>query len=608
MAAISAELSWMSMDQSAVLENRLRAEQVAALFQNVTLGVIGAACGALLLASSMIHLGMLDWIKGASWAFYICACAAAHLLLLHLYRRARPNDDQWRIWAAFFTAISLAEGVGWGWGSVSLVGNTDRFSSEMLVMVVTLSVAGGAIPAFGSYLPAFFALFLPTTIPSIFWSFASIDLFPEALIMFLLMLVFTTAMGGLGVRANWSFKELVGLRIRTNELANDLRKQKELAEQASLAKSSFLAAASHDLRQPVHALGLFVGALRAIALPAEAIRLVERIEESITAMDGLFSAILDISRLDAGVVDVRPEAFAIQPLLDRICNDHRDEAEIKSMALVQYRCSATVFTDPLLMERILRNLISNAVRHTPSGRVVVGCRGRGGRIRIEVWDTGPGIPLLERDRIFEEYFQLKNPERDRAMGLGLGLAIVRRLSILLDCPVKLRSQPGRGSCFSVEIPTGTATVGSEKFDSVDAATGAVCGLIAVIDDEAAIRDAMCNLLAGWGYAVIAAGSGAEMAAHLAQSAVRPDLIICDYRLRGAENGIDVVRRLRTGCHEAVPAMLVTGDTASDRLVEAQASGLLLLHKPVPKGKLRAAIANLIARSNLPDAAGERSVK
>jgi CheY-like chemotaxis protein len=400
---------------------------------------------------------------------------------------------------------------------------------------------------------------------------------------------------------------LVGLRIRTNELANDLRKQKEVAEQASLAKSTFLAAASHDLRQPVHALGLFVGALRAVALPSEGSRLVERIEESIVAMDGLFSALLDISKLDAGVVDVRPEAFAIQPLLDRICDDHASEAAEKSIALIRCPCSATVLTDPLLMERILRNLVSNAVRHTLSGRVVVGCRRRGDKIRLEVWDTGPGIPLPEHDRIFQEYFQLRNPERDRAMGLGLGLAIVRRLSILLDCPVELRSEPGRGSCFSVEIPR-AAAVRSSSAEAGALAAEPVRGLIAVVDDEAAIRDAMESLLTGWGYAVVAAGSGAEMVTRLARHATRPDLIICDYRLRGEENGIDVVRQLRTECNEAIPAMLITGDTAADRLIEAQASGLLLLHKPVPNGRLRAAIGNLMAASKLDDIADELAVK
>ena len=584
------------MDRSIILQNRLRAAQVAALFQHVALGVTGAASGALVLAISMIQLGALDPVKGLSWAFYICTGAAAHLVLWRLYVGAKPNDNQWKIWALAFTVISAAEGVGWGWGSVSLVGSTDRFALEMLVMVVTLSVAGGAIPAFSSYMPAFFAFFLPTTIPSIFWSVASTDLFPEATVMLLLMLVFVTAMGGLGVRANQSFKELVGLRIRTNELADDLRTQKELAEQASLAKSSFLAAASHDLRQPVHALGLFVGALRAVALPPEGVRLLERIEESVIAMDGLFSAILDISRLDAGVVEARPEAFAIQPLLDRICDDYADEAEEKSILLIRCPCSATIFTDPPLLERIIRNLVSNAVRHTDSGRVIVGCRRAAGRVRVEVWDTGPGIPLHQMDRIFQEYFQLRNPERDRAMGLGLGLAIVRRLGILLDCPIELRSQPGQGSCFSVAIPIATRPADSPEFAAVATPAEAARGLIVVIDDEAAIRDAMYSLLTGWGYAVIAAGSGSEAMTLLPRSAQRPDLIICDYRLRDDENGIDVVEQLRGQCTGFVPAMLITGDTAADRLMEAQASGLLLLHKPVPNGKLRAAVANLIAAS------------
>jgi signal transduction histidine kinase/CheY-like chemotaxis protein len=586
----------MKMTEALTLANRLRSEQVSALFQNLTLGVIGAALGALVLASAMIHLGALSWITGVSWILYIFACAGAHLLLRHLYYRVEPNDDQWKIWAAWFTTVSLAEGIGWGWASVSLVGDSDRFSLQMLVMVVTLNIAGGAIPAFSSYLPAFFALFLPTTIPSVFWSIASRNLFPEAIVMLLLMLIFIVAMGGLGVRANQNFKELVGLRIRTNELANDLRKQKELAEEASLAKSTFLAAASHDLRQPVHALGMFVGALRGVALTPDAVRLVERIEESTNAMDSLFSAILDISRLDAGVVDVQARPFAIQPLLDRICAEYSAEAQEKSITLVCHACRAAVHTDPLLMERIVRNLLSNAVRYTISGRVVVGCRRRVGKIRVEVWDTGPGIPAAERERVFQEYFQLQNPERDRTMGLGLGLAIVRRLSNLLSCPVILRSELGRGCCFSVEMPEATAPVFKEATTS-GIALETTRGLVLVIDDEAAIRDAMHSLLTGWGYAVITAGSGAEMLVELAKCPMRPDVIICDYRLRGEENGIGVIQQLQAEFNEAIPAMLITGDTAADRLVEARSSGLLLLHKPVLNSRLRAAIVNLIAASD-----------
>ena len=557
----------------------------------------------MVLAAGLVHLGATRFATGATWAAYIVLCACAHITLCQLYRQAHPPDEKWRVWAGWFTAISFAEGVGWGWASV-LLADHGNFSVEMLILVVSLNIAGAAIPAFGSYLPAFFAFFIPATVPCVYWGIVLATPFPEATTMMLLMLLFVVAMGGIGLRHNRNFEELVNLRIQTEALATDLRHQKEVAEQANLAKSSFLAAASHDLRQPVHAIGMLVGALREVALPDTAIALVERIEESTLAMDGLFNAILDISRLDAGIVDVSVKSFPIQPLLRRICNDYAAEAEAKSVVLTLHYCSAIVATDPLLMERIVRNLVSNAVRHTVAGRIVVGCRRSADRVRVEVWDTGPGVPFAERDRIFQEYVQLRNPERDRAMELGLGLAIVRRLSDLLGCPIALRSQLGQGSCFSVDMPRSSAK--SVVADlPIDARLPVLRGLVLVIDDEIAIRDAMESLLKGWGYQVLAAGSGAEMLARLQELATKPILIICDYRLRDGENGIDVVRQLQTHCEDGVPAMLITGDTAADRLVDAQASGLLLMHKPVPNSKLRAAIVNLVAASR---ATGVMAVK
>lgn len=577
---------------------RLRGQQVAALFHHVALGVIGAAGAAAILSAGLVSLGTTDGSTGILWVGYITICAIGHLLLRHLYLRADPDDGAWPFWASWFTAFSFLEGLGWGWSALFLVGSSS-FSAEMLVLVVTLNIAGAAITAFGSYLPAFFSFFLPATIPCLIWGISSINLFPESMTMVILMSLFILAMSGLGVRSNQNFKELVHLRIQTEALARDLTTQKELAEAASLAKSTFLAAASHDLRQPVHAIGLLVGALRGAALPPESARLVERIEEATSAMDGLFSGILDISRLDAGVVDVHPEIFSLQPLLDRICSDYSIEAAQKSIRLVVHPCGALVETDPLLIERIIRNLVSNAVRHTSKGRVVVGCRRIRDRIRVEIWDTGPGIPPNERERIFQEYFQLQNPQRDRTLGLGLGLAIVRRLSGLLHCPVRLKSVPGRGSCFSVEIAKASEI--APNLASSRPPAPLIRGLVLVIDDEQAIRDAMVSLLTTWGYSVIAAGSGTEMKDLLSQCSVRPDAVICDYRLRDDENGIDVIRDLQAECNEAIPAMLITGDTAPDRLVEAQASGLLLLHKPVPNGKLRAAIASLMEASNTLDA-------
>ena len=407
------------------------------------------------------------------------------------------------------------------------------------------------------------------------------------------MLIFIAGMGGLGIRANRAFDQLVRLQIRAEEMADDLERQRDIAESANLAKSKFLAAASHDLRQPIHALGLFVGALRGLVLPRAAEPLVDQIEASINALEGLFSALLDISRLDAGVVAVERRPFAIRSALDRVCREYAHEAEAKGVRLAWQDCAAIVDSDPVLVERILRNLVSNAVRYTDRGRILVGCRRRGPAIALQVWDTGAGIALDEQGRVFQEYYQIGNPERDRSKGLGLGLAIVRRLAELLDCELKLRSEPGSGSCFELTLPLARdAPIGGEP--SPERGMGALArGPIVVVDDEQAIRQATASLLTGWGFDVVAAACGDEAIERLSASPSRPDLIICDYRLRGDENGLGAIERLRSEYNHSIPAMLITGDTAPDRLAEAQASGLLLLHKPVSNAKLRAAIVNLI---------------
>ena len=561
------------------------------MFGAVTVGVCAAAVGAIILTAVLYHLGF-NGQEALAWAAYMSLCALGHILLRGFYRRSRAVGDQWRAWALWFTLISFCEGIGLGWAPLGL-STGGRLDVELLVLLVTLSIAAGAIPVFGSYLPAFLACFVPATFPYPVASIFSAD--PVKRAAGVLVLVFIGGMGSVGIMTNRRFRQLIGLRIQTEKMAADLLRQKEIAERASLAKSTFLAAASHDLRQPVHALGLFVGALRGVAMAQEGRRLIEQIDLSVNAMDGLFTALLDISRLDAGVVAVEPRPFAIRSLLDRVSRDHAEDARAKGVSLVWKDSSAIVETDPVLMERILRNLVSNAVRYTDRGRIVIGCRRRGGMASVQVWDTGRGIPRDQQERVFQEYYQLGNPERDRTKGLGLGLAIVRRLTDLLECKLTLRSELGRGSCFEVAIPlAGTALAPSEP--ALEGLSGALAhGLIVVIDDELAIRDAMSTLLEGWGHDVIAVGSGDEAMQRLSTCPTRPALVICDYRLRGDENGVGVIERLRSEYNDNIPAMLITGDTAPGRLAEAQQTGLLLLHKPVSNGKLRAAIANLISR-------------
>jgi signal transduction histidine kinase/methylmalonyl-CoA mutase cobalamin-binding subunit len=372
-----------------------------------------------------------------------------------------------------------------------------------------------------------------------------------------------------------------------------LRDAKVMAEEASYAKSRFLAAASHDLRQPVHALGMFVGALRARDMDTEARKIVDHIDDSVNAMNELFTALLDVSRLDAGIVQRHLQPFPVQTLLERIYRELLEPAKQKGLRLVLHPCSLFVHSDPILLERIIRNIAVNAVRYSDSGRVVIGCRRRRSRVLIQVWDRGPGIAPEHQDHIFQEFYQIGNDERDRSKGMGLGLAIVKRLTALLETPLKVESQIGRGAMFAVEVPRADEASFVPMVDLEQKPAMLPQGLILVVDDEIAIQQAMKSLLTSWGFTVIVAGSGREILEAVAASETRPSLILCDYRLREGERGIDVIERLREEFNEDIPGVLVSGDTAPDRLKEAQTSGFALLHKPVSSSRLRATLASLI---------------
>ena len=569
---------------------RVQAEQVRALYRSATVALNVALFGAVVLCGMLLYIGAQAPRIVGLWLVFVCLDFAIRQGCSLLFTRRRPADAQCRAWAHGYTVATFFGGLVWGGGAVWLM--TPDTTEQLLVMLFISATASGAVPSFGSWLPATWAYIVPAMLPFTLWSATRGDPLHEALA--LAGLVFHGAFLLLGWRFNASLVDALHLRFENIDLLQDVQRQKTRAEQASIAKSRFLAAASHDLRQPVHALGMFVSALRMRRMDNEARRLVDHLEGSIEALDTLFVALLDISRLDAGVVQPHTSSFALQPMLQRVCADHLAEARAKQVRLRLRPVAANVHSDPVLVERIVRNIVSNAVRYTDRGRVLVGCRRAGGRLSLQVWDTGRGIPQPDQQRVFEEFFQLDNPERDRAKGLGLGLAIVRRLTTLLGTPLRLASTPGRGSVFMLELPLAEDA-------PLAAAPAAVSvsqrqGLILVVDDEAAIREGMLSLLGGWGHRVIAAASGVQMLERLPECERRPDLIICDYRLRGDENGIAVIRRLQQAFEHEIPAMLVTGDTAPDRLQEAQASGLLLLHKPVPHGRLRAAIGNLMKAS------------
>ena len=367
----------------------------------------------------------------------------------------------------------------------------------------------------------------------------------------------------------------------------ELEQKSRQLELASQQKSRFLAAASHDLRQPLHALALYTEALKLQAGSGAGHEVVAHIDNAVAALSALVESLLDISRLDAGVVQPAPQPVAVRALLERIETGYRAQARDKGLGFRVEAIDATVHTDPLLLERVLRNLVDNAFKYTPAGSVTVRAKVEGSVVRLAVLDTGAGIPEAERERIFEEFYQIGNPERDRARGLGLGLAIVRRLAQLLGLNVELDSEPGRGSIFSVIAPLATGgpaampPAGSVATTSSRALAGA---RILVIDDEPEVRGGMTMLLEHLGCRVSACGDYAEAEQLLERQPSGVDLIIADFRLRNNESGIDAVRRLRLRLGD-VPVLLLTGDTAPERLKEAQSSGLSLLHKPVSRDRL-----------------------
>lgn len=393
-----------------------------------------------------------------------------------------------------------------------------------------------------------------------------------------------------------------------------LRLARENAEQADRAKTRFLAAASHDLRQPLHAMELFVAALEATATGEEVQAIVGDLREACNAAGRLLNALLDIAELESGKLVPRFADVPVQQLLDRMASVYRPQAQARGLDLRLVRSRQLIRSDPDLLERILGNLLSNAVRYTPQGRILLGCRHRRGKLRIEVWDTGLGIPEAEQHRIFEEFHQVDNAARERGRGVGLGLAIVRRLANILGHKIILHSARGRGSVFAVEIDLTDAPSARPGLRPRTHPDGTMPRrpTVLVIDDDRQIRKGMVRALESWGCSVETAGdyesaaavvtaaatAGARTGARTGAGAI--DLIIADYRLPCAGSGVHAAVRLRALCRRRVPVLIVTADQGPAALQEIAEQGFPALRKPVAPAALRAAIDDQL--DGFPDAA------
>ena len=388
-------------------------------------------------------------------------------------------------------------------------------------------------------------------------------------------------------------------------VAEALDAAKQVADQANVAKSRFLAAASHDLRQPLQTIRLLQGLLAEKSTGLETQTLLKRLDATVGVMSGMLNTLLDINQLEAGVIHADIESFALADLFEHLNTDFGYHMRAQGLDWRVVSSACIVRSDPRLLEQILRNLLSNAAKFTTSGKVLLGCRRRGETMRIEVWDTGPGIPEEDRLAIFEEFHQINNAARERSRGLGLGLAIVQRLSNLLGHPLDLKSSPGHGSMFSIRVPMEASAHASSSYpragSAVEHAKGSAS--ILVVEDDPTIRELLEMLLRAGGHRPIGAADGVIAIA----STEIPDIIVADFNLPNGPNGVEVVAKLREKFQRAIPAIVLTGDISTQTLRAIAALGCTHLDKPVETAELMRAVANLLA-ATAPIAVSEPAIR
>ncbi|MFA5915064.1 MAG: hybrid sensor histidine kinase/response regulator [Burkholderiales bacterium] len=596
-AAIESGSVALPVEQDPVRLIHLRRQQLNLLALQATRSpfVIAIVSGVL----AYIVSGYISIWRVALWGSTLIAVLFLRRAYALRQLRHPPADVQLAldnlVWFAF------AAGVFTGLAGPLFFPGLPDVERALLTMILVCWTAGGVSTA-AAYARAFYAYVGPALLPlAVLWvmtgNMQSIAV-AMLIVLFGLMQVFF-------VRDNERVvRESFVMRYENERLLEALERERQevllardRAEDANRAKSQFLAAASHDLRQPLHALSLFSATLTLRAVDGTTAEIAGHINKALASLSTLVDSLLDISKLDAGAVRPELQRVNVRALIERIEAEYRPVAREKGLSFRVAPADAHVDTDPLLLERVVRNLVDNAFKYTAAGSVSLDIELDEQTVRIAVRDTGTGIPKSERERIFEEFYQVGNPERDRGKGLGLGLAIVRRLARLLGLEVELESDPGRGSTFAVtlarlsgEIPPPQPPRLPELLDA-----GALAGAkVLVVDDEPSVRVGMRALLESWGCRVAACSGFVEAQRLLDDYALDLDVIIADFRLAQHENGIETVRRLRVRLGD-VPALMVSGDTAPERLREAQASGLPFLHKPVSAEKLKETMLAVLRR-------------
>lgn len=578
-------------------------EEVLAVYAYTPATLAGLAAGFGMLLALFWHSA--PWALLLPWMLLFVGLWVVRVVLAQRFGAAvrREHDAvDWARWRLYWNVLTLCSSGAWGLsGWIFYTRGLGIQQTGLILVIYTFCIA--AVPVLANQPRMFLAYVAICFGPLVVRITTGLDEYSYRLAGMLLIIVTLTTLLARNYRQ--ALARVIELKLRADDLLVQLRVEKLAAEEArreaevaNRAKTQFFTAASHDLRQPLHAMGLFAEALRQRTREPEVAHLVNSINASVDALEGLFSELLDITRIDSGGVQVNPQPVEIGDILRKLRLHFEPTAFEKGLSLRLRGGSRVVHADALLVERILRNLVSNAIRYTNDGSVLVAARARAGKVLLQVWDTGLGIRAEEQARIFEEFYQVPNTPAvapHQRKGLGLGLAIVKRLADLMGAPLTLRSTPGRGTVFTLELPRGEKPRTAPTVVPGKGPVGITLHgrLIVVVEDEPAVRSGIEVLLQGWGAEVASFDSVAEASAWAGRSdpaQVKPDLLIADYRLENGRSGIDAIVALRERFGAGLPAIVVTGSTMSSLDKEAQERHFHLLIKPVVPNKLRAMIA------------------
>ncbi|MBL4801707.1 MAG: hybrid sensor histidine kinase/response regulator [Emcibacter sp.] len=493
--------------------------------------------------------------------------------------------------------ILLAAWSGTAWGAVGFF--FPLFSDDTMLRFITIALFGitaGATPGLSSFAPTYFAFSIPVMTSLAYREYSYGDEMSISTSIYCMIFLIINLAFSLIIQK--SFLQSIRLRFENTDLVENLRQEKDKAISASEAKSSFLAATSHDLRQPLHAMGFFIESLKKQLTNPAQIYLLQKIERTSNNLRGQLNDLLDISKIDAGIIKPHITPLSLNDIFKTLKRVLSPLAQEKDIHFKTLPVSWIIQSDAHMIDRILNNLVSNAVRYTDNGgKILIGCRKKGDNLRIEIHDSGIGIPGHLIDNIFAEYYQIDNPERDQSKGLGLGLSIVKGMCNLLHHKIEVHSTIGKGTSFYLSVPLSNRLPVLTKDTNQQFNLPMKTGNIILIDDEKDTLDAMSHLISNWGHKVVSFGAEEEALNYLNHHDFTPDMIITDFRLREKRTGTEAITAINSHFNKNIPAIIITGDTAKDRMLQAQESGHVLLHKPIMPAKLRTVINNTLLGTN-----------